>query len=499
VKLGRYAGAYVPKTDPLLHQADYVDRFAHEPGHACFNDPGTGKTKIAIDIFCKLLEERKVNAMFVVCPNSLKQNWSGDEFEKHMPDRHYQGMKILVWSSQRAGTQAAKRERELLLKHSGPVVLIMSYHGVMTTLGHNFAKRLLASRKAFYPLDESQNIKDPETSTTERIVDSGAWAPYRMLMTGTPMPQGPTDIYSQIAFLDPEFWPQHGIGGYMAFKHMFCVYKSRWEVKAETGVNPGYDKLIGYKNVELLNNWLKKLSSRVTKKQAGLNIPDKLYTKRYFAMSPQQKKHYDEMKNLFITEIAGQEIDGSMQLNRILRLQQITRGYAGYKIAGESELIRIPGPNPALDVTMEICESIGKEAALIWSPWTEDINQICEALDAAGKTFVKFNGEVTPEQREINKQAFNRGDAQFFVGNPAAGGVGLTLLPGVNVIYHANGYKLVHRLQSEDRSHRIGQTESVTVYDVCCPGTIDMRIITALRAKKCLQEMALGDEFKEWI
>ena len=88
---------------------------------------------------------------------------------------------------------------------------------------------------------------------------------------------------------------------------------------------------------------------------------------------------------------------------------------------------------------------------------------------------------------------------RFFLGNTQTGGYGITLTEASTVIYYSNNYDLEKRLQSEDRAHRIGQNNSVTYIDLVCKGTVDEKIITALRNKISLANQVTGDAWKEWI
>jgi SNF2 family DNA or RNA helicase len=90
-------------------------------------------------------------------------------------------------------------------------------------------------------------------------------------------------------------------------------------------------------------------------------------------------------------------------------------------------------------------------------------------------------------------------DLRFFVGNPRTGGYGLTLTAAKTVIYYSNNFDLEVRLQSEDRAHRIGQTNKVTYVDFISPGTVDEHIVKALRNKINIANAVLGEELKEWI
>ena len=88
---------------------------------------------------------------------------------------------------------------------------------------------------------------------------------------------------------------------------------------------------------------------------------------------------------------------------------------------------------------------------------------------------------------------------RFFVGQPKTGGYGITLTAANTVIYFSNSYDLEIRLQSEDRAHRIGQTNKVTYIDLVSPGTIDEKILQALRDKVDIAGQVLREDTKSWL
>jgi SNF2 family DNA or RNA helicase len=67
------------------------------------------------------------------------------------------------------------------------------------------------------------------------------------------------------------------------------------------------------------------------------------------------------------------------------------------------------------------------------------------------------------------------------------------------VIYYSNNYDLELRLQSEDRAHRISQTNKVTYIDLISPKTIDEKIVDALRNKIKIADLVLGEDAREWL
>jgi SNF2 family DNA or RNA helicase len=134
---------------------------------------------------------------------------------------------------------------------------------------------------------------------------------------------------------------------------------------------------------------------------------------------------------------------------------------------------------------------------IIWARFRHDVDQL---MDLFGKTAVRYDGSVDEDQAERNKLAFQRGDAQWFIGTAAKGGPGLTLTQAKVMVYYSNSFKLIDRLQSEDRCHRAGMDEHpVTYIDVVANGTVDEKIVENLRGKRDIAQLIQGDEWKEWI
>ena len=112
-----------------------------------------------------------------------------------------------------------------------------------------------------------------------------------------------------------------------------------------------------------------------------------------------------------------------------------------------------------------------------------------------------FYGATPGEERQLIVERFQDPDSplRFFVGQPRTGGYGLTLTEAHTVIYYSNGYDLEVRLQSEDRAHRIGQTNKVTYIDIIAENTVDEKVIQALRDKINISTQVLAEGYKEWI
>jgi SNF2 family DNA or RNA helicase len=140
---------------------------------------------------------------------------------------------------------------------------------------------------------------------------------------------------------------------------------------------------------------------------------------------------------------------------------------------------------------------------IIWANYTYDIQMIERSLAKEyGTASVRsYYGQTTPDERQQIVKDFQDPDhpLRFFVGQPRTGGYGLTLTEASTVIYFSNNYDLEVRLQSEDRAHRIGQKNNVTYIDIVTEGTVDEKILRALREKINIATLVLREGHKEWL
>ena len=223
-------------------------------------------------------------------------------------------------------------------------------------------------------------------------------------------------------------------------------------------------------------------------------------------MSPEQSKLYESLKDECIAWLddGGGAVTAEMPIVKLLRLQQIASGWVprsdeDIEAGDEEPIYEIPGKNPRLELLGEIVEDL-PHPAIIWARFRGDIDRIGAKLDAMGKTWVRYDGAIPPgPERAEAKRQFNEGEVQFFVGNPAVGGQGLTLIRAKTTIYYSNSFDLDQRLQSEDRNHRIGQDVPVNYVDLIARGTVDSQIIQALRRKINVASMITGDQLREWL
>lgn len=498
------------KTKPFRHQLEEFHRSKEERIRAIFWEQGTGKTKLVIDTAAHLFRIGEIDAVLVLAPNGVHQNWVIDELPVHCPETYH----AHAYESKRAGTKWHAKAVEKVTAYRGFAWLCMSYDAFMTKRGRKAADKFLAKRRVLYVCDESQRIKTPGAKRTQSIARSGVRAPYRRILTGTPVTNTPFDIYSQYRFLEWDYWKDRGFASYEAFKTHFAIWQTmintgdRWKPAEECSTEEIENKLgrferpVCFRDMKLLAQLVGEVSTRVTKEDV-LDLPPKLYTKRYFDLEGEQARLYKGLKDELVAFLeSGEMLTAPLKIVQLLRLQQIACGYIP---SDDGEILHRFDKNPRIELLKDTLKDV-EGSAIIFARFREDIDQIIEMIQGMAKkkdfsdwAAVRYDGKTEADERLEAKRLFQDGSVRFFVGNPAAAGTGLTLHRAATVIYYSNSFNLEHRLQSEDRAHRIGQEHPVRYIDLIASGTVDAKIVAALRAKLNIASEITGDDFRNWL
>ena len=469
------------KTKPFEHQLKALKESWNRQVWAWFMEMGTGKTKVCIDNIAVLYDKGKVDRALVIAPNGIKRNWR-NELSVHMPD-HVE-YRVAVWSA-----SPKKKEKEeldqLSVMTDQLTILIMNIEALSTQRGAEFARKFVFSGSCFMVVDESTTIKNHAARRTKNIMKIAKLAKYRRIMTGSPVTKSPLDLYSQLEFL----------GGWILDQSNYYAFRARYAVIVQRSVGThSFQHIIRYQRLDELQDKLKDCSTRVLKSDC-LDLPEKLYTKRSVAMTPEQLKAYVEMKKSAITFFENNPMTAASVLTQMIRLHQITCGHVKTD-DGEVKAIK---NNRIKELLQVLQETDGK--VIIWAVYRHDIQTIeKEIADEYGKeTVASYYGDTKDSIRQSIVDDFMDSDSnlRFFIGNPKTGGYGLTLTSSHTVVYYSNDYSLEVRMQSEDRAHRIGQTNKVTYVDLMAEGTIDEKIVKALNNKIDLASQVMGEDPKK--
>tara|TARA_R110000751_G_scaffold42715_6_gene98973 strand:- start:301 stop:1755 length:1455 start_codon:yes stop_codon:yes gene_type:complete len=478
---------YRYETVPYDHQRTALEDSWSAEYYALFMEMGTGKTKVAIDTMGVLYEAGKLKAALVIAPKGVYDNWVQGEIPLHLPKRLPR--KICRWTASK--TKRFEEELTDFIVNREPFlkIFVMNVEAFSSPRGADAATAFLFQNPDnMVIVDESTTIKNRKAARTKNILALKNRSKYRRILTGSPITKSPMDLFSQCAFLENK---SLGFNSYYAFQSRYANIQQR------TMGHRSFQQIVGYRRLDELSEKLDRFSNRVLKVDC-LDLPPKVYIRRDVELTPEQEKLYRQMKKLALAKLESGELATTASvLTQIMRLQQIC---CGHLRPDEGEIQ--PLKNNRLNELLNVAEELqGK--AIIWATYTHDIQQIASTLrDRFGpETVATYYGETPQDERQEIVNAFQdaANPLRFFVGQPRTGGYGITLTAATTVIYYSNSYDLEIRLQSEDRAHRIGQTNKVTYIDLVSPGTIDEKILDALRNKIDIAGQVLGEDAKSWL
>ena len=480
--------------EPFKHQKDAVASCHNTDMHnyAYLMEMGTGKTLTALIDLLLLNNKDIVECAVVLAPKSVYRNWMKEINTFISSDYDY---KVNTWdpsmidpyTKENLSTEkffVAGRESKL---H----VFLMNIESLSTPKGMNYLSAFLSRKdlsRTMMIVDESTTIKTPTAKRTKNLIKITKDIAYKRILTGTPVTKSPLDIYTQFAFLDTKILGQ---SNYYAFRARYAKIINR-----PTSGGRHFPLITGYQRLEELEEKIYTHAFRV-KKEECTDLPDKVYQKRFVTMSEKQLVAYESLRRNAMFIFNDNTTTSVNRLSQIVKLHQVC---CGFTINDDGEIHDVP--NKRYDELLNVLEeSDGK--VIIWANYRHNIETITQKLkDKYGDTSTAaFYGDTDNQVRmDLVENFQNKGhDLTYLVANPKTGGYGITLTASHTVVYFSNNYDLEIRLQSEDRAHRIGQKNKVTYVDFVCKGTVDEKILTALKNKVDIASQVMGDELKSWI
>jgi SNF2 family DNA or RNA helicase len=475
---------YKFKTKPFAHQLKALEMSWDKKVFAYFMEMGTGKSKVLIDNMSILYDKGHINGALIIAPKGVYKNWFDSEIPTHMADHIEKTM--VLWES--SAGKSKEKELDTLFKSSYDLhILIMNVEALSTKKGKQFAEKFLSCHKTLMAIDESTTIKNPGAIRTKTIIDLGRNTKYKRILTGSPVTKSPLDLFTQCAFLDP----------WLLDHQSYYSFKTRYAITKQINVSGRMVQIVvGYRNLGELSEKLKPFSHRVLKDDC-LDLPPKTYMKRTIQLSEEQNKVYKQMKEIALATLNGKLTTTHNVITQLMRLHQITCGH--FKSDdGTTQTLKSNRLDELMDV---LSEMEGK--AVIWAHYRYDIEVIVEAIkkEYGDKSVVTYYGDTSTDDRQkaIKLIQDPESSVRFIVGTPQTGGYGITLTGASTMIYYSNGYDLEKRQQSEARIDRIGQTKNMTYIDIIAEGTVDEKIVKALRTKVNIATEVMGEELKDWI
>jgi SNF2 family DNA or RNA helicase len=509
---GTAAPAFEFLTQPRAHQLREWERHRAERNWALFHEQRTGKTKIVLDEAAWNYHQGNIDTLLVIAPKGVHRNWITDEVPAHLhPSTNYCA---LQWTG--AGTKAWERQFTQAMNNPGLLVFSFNIEALLTPrLKAHLALIFNSGRKVMAVVDESQIIKTPGAKRTALIRRIGVRSRMKRILSGTPVTQSPLDLYNQMYFLD---WRILGFSTHAEFK----AYYAEWETEHNHNTDTDYKVLKNYKNLDEMKTRLAKVSSRVLRSDC-MDLPPKIYQKKYFDLSKDLRRTYDQLREEYMAELRGVKHTVAHALARMMRLQQICSNFfpnimevttcphcygdgcehcdGGYYFPPQTYQRIDEKHHPRLEALEEILQEEQPEKVVIWCRFDRDIDDVISLLIRLGRGMpARYDGKVKERKRAADLSDFQSGKIRDLVAKPNSGGRGLNMSAARLEIYYTNLFSLEVRLQSEDRLESLDATRGPTsIIDLVCQDTVDERVVTALREKKALADMITGDDPREWL
>lgn len=461
------------KADLRPYQKDGFDFLCHltqiHLGGVLADDMGLGKTlqTLAWLAWLKARGGKKSKPALVICPASVLHNWRR-EAEKFTPD-----LKVLVLESGAARHNLRKQ---------------IPQHDLIVT-NYALLRRDLEALQKFefhaVVLDEAQFIKNPGAQVTLSVKQ--LQADHRLALTGTPLENRLLDLWSIVDFIQP---------GYLGTQEHFVeVYEPRARVTepgATAPVRPDHSEGAQRIARRRLAAKLRPLMLRRLKKHVAKDLPDRMEQRLDCDLGEEQRKLYlaelRRSRDQVMQVIATQGINKSKMhvLAALTRLRQI---------CCHPKLVGNDSASGKTDTMFELLEPLlaDNQKILIFSQFVQMLHLLEADCRTRGIKTHLLTGQTKNRQEVVN--AFQSDpDAGVFLLSLRAAGTGLNLVTASYVVLYDPWWNPAVEAQAIDRSHRIGQTQTVNAYRLIAPGTVEEKIWELQQSKARTIGDVLGEE-----
>ena len=516
---------YESLREPRAKQREALDWIKGRPYGALLMARRTGKTKVIVDEWGRAADAGELKSLFVVAPGGVYRTWL-EAVALDLDSWVAQRTAVFVWDSNRARTNRGRDDLTFFEAYDGLHILIMNVEALsVKKVGHREARRLaerFITGRCMVAVDESVVIKNRESNASQFMINRvGPRAGRRFILSGLVAPRNPLDVYAQFRFLHPSIIPEQ----FSVFREKYAVvdhvctlpdrvvrlkYRNATKQEAPEGMSRSdmvraifaagrwIQSRPVVKDFRDLDNLRARLAPHIFSVTLGecYDLPPNEYHYRDVSFTSEQRRVYEEMRDTAVAQLREQSyVTAHQVIVQMLRLHQVCCGHVADDAGVVHEL-----PENRTAALLELLEDYDGKA-IVWCSYGVDLLRVAEALRDrydAGAVACFWGGNV--KTREEDEKIFKTQDwCRFMVATPDAGGRGRTWDCADMVVYYSQRNNLDHRIQSEDRARNVGKAASVGYYDLRIPGTVETKIITALRGKIDLAAAVEGTDPMAWL
>ena len=415
------------------------------------DDMGLGKTVQALVWLARLVSlQPEGGPSLVVCPASVLHNWER-EAERFTPR-----LRVLALT--------AGSERHALREQIPAHDLVVTNYALL----RRDREELGAISWRAVILDEAQNIKNPDTAVSRAA--RALRAQHKLALTGTPLENRALDLWSIQAFLNP---------GYLDNR---TVFSQRYD----SADAPPHART-------LLAARLRPVMLRRLKSEVAPELPPRIEKQRECELTPGQRKLYLAELSKARAFMGGLETSGGVTRNKISILAVLTRLR---QICCHPALVNGPAElgSGKFTALFELLEPLLAEGhkVLVFSQFVECLKLVATDMRSRGIAYHMLTGS-SRKRGEIVEAFENDPDPAVFLISLKAGGTGLNLTAANYVVLFDPWWNPAVEAQAIDRTHRIGQDQTVIAYRLVALGTIEERIRELQARKATLARDVLGE------
>lgn len=427
-----------------LHQKETLDFYRTHSFVYNASDPGTGKTRTCIE----LIKELGARTLVLAPKTILRAAWAED-IAKFAPGLTY---KVLDAKERARGSKAWSEAQ----------VFIMNHDGV----------KWLAERWSQAPtfdlivVDEATAFKHRTSQRSRALASFIHKIPRRILMSGTPSPNGVLDLWHQYYLLDGgerlgrSFW---------RFRNTVCspiqvgpaANHVKWEAK------PGAEEAVADLVADITIRY---------RLEDCLDLPENVQYVRGFELSTTHKAFYERLKKQLMIELQQGTVTAVNAGARLQKLLQLLSG-AVYDDNGQVRLLT----SARYDLVADLVEE--REASLVLFHWRHQREQLEEVLKKRKISYAVIDGSVSAAERDEAVRRLQNGELRVILAHPQSAGHGLTLTRATATIWCGPTYNAEHWLQANRRIYRAGQKRRTETITVVAHGTVESRVVERLDSK----------------
>lgn len=433
---------------------------------------GCGKTLTTIAVAGALYNLGKIDRVLVVAPTSVCSVWPHDLNQ----------FATFPWEARVLLGDKKKRLKALNELENWPFkALCIAVINYESTHREGIFEALAAYKPDLIVCDESQRIKNPSAAQSKALHKLGDAAPFRMILSGTPVQNNAVDLYSQYRFLDPAVYGAN----FYAFKNRYCIMGGY-----------GQHQIVGYRNMDELVEKEHSVAYRVTKEEC-LDLPQQTFINRYVQFTDAEQAIYEQLrKSSFLELETGENVTATTILTMYLRLMQLTGGFLTADESTRPKQVNTAKLDALADIVDDYVVDAGKKL-VIFARFRAEIAAIENLLRLRKIQYGSIYGDVPMEERgKIVEDFQTNPDTKVFVAQIQTAGLGITLHAASTAVFYSYDYNYANYAQALARIHRIGQRLPVTYIHLVVDGSIDEKILAALENKEDMAKTVV-DSWRE--